>query len=82
MTTKLTLSIDSKVIESAKKYAEKKGISLSKLVEEYFGKITAPRISTTKNSLMELKGILGPVPPDFDYKKAVRDHVYEKHVKR
>lgn len=82
MATKLTLSMDSKVIQSAKKYAEKKGISLSKLVEEYFCKITSQRISKTRNSLIELKGILGPVPPDFDYKKEVRDHVYEKHVKR
>lgn len=82
MVSKLTLSMNSKVIETAKKYAEKEGISLSKLVEEYFGKITAHQVSKTKKSLMELKGILGPVSPDFDYKKAVRDHVYEKHVKR
>ena len=45
MTTKLTLSMDSKVIESDKKY-------------------------------------LGPLPAEFDYKKEVRDRVYEKHVKR
>ncbi len=82
MTTKLTLSMDSKVIQSAKKYAEKKGVSLSKLVEEYFDKITTQRISKTKSSLNQLKRVLGRVPPDFDYKKAVRDHVYEKHVKR
>jgi hypothetical protein len=82
MNTKLTLSMNSKTIELAKKYAEKKGVSLSRLVEEYFGKITSPRLSKTQKSLMELKGILGSVPPDFDYKKAVRDHVYEKHMKR
>ncbi|MEX2234273.1 MAG: DUF6364 family protein [Cyclobacteriaceae bacterium] len=82
MVSKLTLSMNSKVIATAKKYAEKKGVSLSKLVEEYFTRITSNKAAKTKNSLMELKGILGPVPPDFDYKKAVRDHVYEKHVKR
>lgn len=82
MQSKLTLSMNSKVIETAKKYAEKKGVSLSKLVEEYFSKITAQKITKTAKSVMELRGILGPVPPDFDFKKAVRDHVYEKHVKR
>ena len=76
MTTKLTLCMDSKVIESAKKYAQKKGISLSKIVEEYLGRVTARRISRTRNSLMEIKGILGPLPAEFDYKKEVRDRVY------
>ncbi len=82
MNTKLTLSMNSKLIASAKKYAERKGISLSRLVEEYFGKITSPSLSKTEKSLAELRGILGNTPADFDYKKAVRDHVYEKHVKR
>ena len=82
MNTKLTLSMNSKLIESAKKYAERKGVSLSRLVEEYFGKITSPTLSQNEKSLMELKGILGKVPADFDYRNAVRDHVYEKHVKR
>ncbi|MEO6869719.1 MAG: DUF6364 family protein, partial [Ginsengibacter sp.] len=35
MTTKLTLTIEDKVISSAKKYAQKKGKSLSHLVENY-----------------------------------------------
>ena len=35
MTTKLTLTIEEKVISSAKKYAQKKGKSLSNLVENY-----------------------------------------------
>lgn len=65
---KLTLNLDSKVIEAAKKYSEKKGFS--KLVEDYFKKITRgnqPK-KNSKNSLMSLKGILGKVPADFDYK--------------
>lgn len=82
MNTKLTLSMDSKIIESAKKYAEKKGVSLSSVVEQYLEKITSAKLSKNRKSLTELKGMLGPVPPDFDYKKAVRDYVYEKHMKR
>ncbi|MDR1484075.1 MAG: DUF6364 family protein [Planctomycetaceae bacterium] len=36
METKLTLKLDTMVINSAKKYAEKNNQSLSKLVEDYF----------------------------------------------
>ncbi len=36
MTTKLTLTLDNEVILSAKEYAKKNGISLSKMVELYF----------------------------------------------
>ncbi len=74
--------MDSKVIESAKKYAEKKGLSLSRLVEEYFGKITTRRFISTEKHIEELRGIAGPVPPGFDHKKAARDYVFEKHMKR
>jgi predicted HicB family RNase H-like nuclease len=35
MTAKLTLSIDSKIIEKAKKYAKKEGKSLSSMVEDF-----------------------------------------------
>lgn len=79
MVSKLTLSMNSKVIETAKKYAEKKGVSLSKLVEEYFSKITAHQITKTRKSLMELKGILGKVPPDFDYDEERSKYLTEKY---
>lgn len=82
MATKLTLSLDSKIIEAAKKYSEKKGISLSKIVEEYLARITGPKIVSSKRSVKELRGIAGPVASDFDYKKAVRDHVFDKHFKQ
>ena len=36
MTTKLTLTLDNKIIETAKMYAKKNKISLSRLVEFYF----------------------------------------------
>lgn len=80
MNTKLTLNLDKKTIESAKKYAEKKGVSLSSIVEEYLNRIASSRRPKAKNSIAKLKGILGPVPADFDYKKVVRDHVYDKHM--
>ena len=41
MDTKLTLSMDKKVIEKAKKYAAKENTSLSNLVEGFLIRITA-----------------------------------------
>lgn len=82
MATKLTLSLDSRIIGVAKKYAERKGVSLSKLVEEYLTKITTPKLNKRKASISQLRGIAGPVPPDFDYKQVVRDYVYEKHTRK
>lgn len=45
MNTKLTLSLDKKVIERSKKYARAKGQSLSKLIEEYLQGLTSKKNS-------------------------------------
>ena len=69
MITKLTLTIEDKVVHSAKKYAHRKGKSLSHLVENYFKSISAkecgaPIVSAKVSSL---KGVL-QLPDDFNYK--------------
>jgi hypothetical protein len=82
MNTKLTLSIDSKIIESAKKYSKKKGISLSKVVEEYLKKIaSSSRSNKNKPSLKELRGILGKAPEDFNYKNELGKMLEDKFLK-
>ena len=43
MNTKLTLTIEKEVIETAKEYAKEKGQSLSEMVENYFKLITLSR---------------------------------------
>jgi hypothetical protein len=40
MEARLTLSIDKKIIEQAKKYARKRNTSISKLIENYLTKVT------------------------------------------
>jgi hypothetical protein len=40
MNTKLTLKLDQEVIERTKRYAERRGVSLSEMVESYFMGIT------------------------------------------
>jgi len=79
MATKLTLSINSKIINSAKKYSRKKGVSLSSIVEEYLAKISQTSKRKKDFSIMDLKGILGPVPPDFDYEEAKYQYLREKY---
>ena len=39
MDTKLTLKLDKEAIEQAKRYAERRGLSLSRVVESYFLKL-------------------------------------------
>ncbi|MBI1768572.1 MAG: hypothetical protein HYR67_09375 [Bacteroidetes bacterium] len=86
MTSKLTLSVNPRVIEHAKEYAQKQGVSLSKLVEEYLSRIASRGTARSKklkekelSDLMKLKGIAGPVPDDFDYKKKIAEHLIKKH---
>ncbi len=80
MDTKLTLSLDKNVIEQAKKYAKKKNISLSKLIEAYLNKASLlekeePVISPLVKSL---SGVIR-LPKDFNHKKGYSDYLSEKY---
>jgi hypothetical protein len=85
MTTKLTLSIDDHVVDSAKKYAKGKGKSLSGLIENYLRSIT---IKTSKEEsdeelppvLRQLRGSL-KLPRDFDYKKELTKALAKKYTR-
>jgi hypothetical protein len=81
MASKLTLNIDPKVVEAAKKYSEKKGVSISKLVEQYLRKITGKQSvrRSEKTSLMKLKGILGKIPADFNIENERFKYLSQKH---
>ena len=82
MTTKLTLTIEEEVISSAKKYAQKKGKSLSNLVENYLKSISLKE--TDKNALSpkvtKLMGII-KLPEDFNYKDHLGDLLSKKNKK-
>ncbi len=80
MNVKLTLNLDVEVIEAAKKYSIEKGVSLSEVVEEYLKKLSPSKSIVEKKSfIMELKGILGKVPKDFDYREERYKYLMEKH---
>lgn len=82
MTSKLTLSIDDRVIISAKKYAKVKGESLSGLVENYLKSISAQEPGSCKISPRVLK-LMGRIklPKDFDYKKELGNALARKYSK-
>jgi hypothetical protein len=56
MVTKLTLTIDEDVIVKAKKYAQKKNRSVSKIVEEYLQNVS--ELDTVHNAEISYEGKL------------------------
>ena len=82
MNTKLTLTLEKEVIERAKKYAKKKGQSLSDLVENYFKLITKNKNKIQPRELSpkvrRLRGVL-KVEDDFNYKKVLADELSKKY---
>jgi hypothetical protein len=81
MTTKLTLSLDSKVIEQAKRYSKQKGISLSKIIESHLRSVASKRKRPKKGSATDLIGIAGKIPKDSDYTHVLFQALIEKHLK-
>ena len=80
MITKLTLTIEDKVVHSAKKYAHRKGKSLSHLVENYLKSISAKESDTPALSakVSNLKGVL-QLPDDFNYKIVLGKSIAAKY---
>jgi antitoxin component of RelBE/YafQ-DinJ toxin-antitoxin module len=83
MDTKLTLKLNERVIERAKKYSSNKKISLSRLIENYLDSLTKDQdndfeISPFVKSIATGKSI----PIDADWKEErdkYSDHLDEKY---
>lgn len=80
MNTKLTLTIEEKVIDSAKQYAQKKGKSLSHIVENYLMSISSNEKKTDNLSpkVAKLMGVI-KLPKDFNYKKELSTLISKKY---
>jgi hypothetical protein len=67
---KLTLNVDSRVVSRAKQYANRRGISVSMIVETYLSAIAEPPSPTTGGTpiLKALRGVLKNANVD-DYRK-------------
>jgi macrodomain Ter protein organizer (MatP/YcbG family) len=82
MTTKLTITIDDSVIETAKKYAKTQGKSLSAIIENYLKSISTKEKTAEKISPKILK-LMGSVslPEDLDYKKELSESLSKKYLR-
>jgi hypothetical protein len=71
MTTKLNLTIKDTTARKAKIYAAKNKTSVSKLVDEYLEKLTAPKTlkTTTKSFVEKYAGTLKHHIPNIDAAK-------------
>ena len=82
MTTKLTLSIDDAVVDSAKKYAQTNGRSLSNVVENYLKTLSAhpKKEPTLSPKVLKMMGVI-KLPKDFDYKTTIGNELAKKYLK-
>lgn len=81
MKDKLTLSIDSKVKEKAKKVAVKRGESVSKMVEDYLDTLSDTNLNENipdESIVSELAGSVS-APKPVDYKKELSAILEKKY---
>jgi hypothetical protein len=73
--SKLTLSVDEQVVARAKRFAARRGTSVSRLVERYLQLLaTPPSVPTDAPVLDRLRGSLAGVDPG-----SYRRHLERKH---
>lgn len=82
MVTKLTLTIEGEVIQSAKKYAQEQGRSLSDVVENYLKTLSSPssEIRIPSKKISNLRGVI-KLPKNFNYKAELGKSIQEKFSK-
>jgi hypothetical protein len=81
MTTKLTLRLDDTVIRKAKKTARTRGVSLSRMVEDYFRSVAVQESGEVRESpvLYEVSGVLSGKRDAAQLRAAYRKHLGEKY---
>jgi len=83
MNTKLTLTIDKKIIKLAKDYAKEKNRSLSDIIENYL-KILTKEEHKKKNDKINpiVKSLKGSfkMPKNLDYKKELKNRLEKKYL--
>jgi hypothetical protein len=72
---KLTLSVDERVIERARRYSTRHNTSISQLVTNYLSHLDSPSDSSLAPWVQRLRGILPSDTSAEDYRR----HVEEKH---
>lgn len=72
---KLTLSVDERVIEHARRYSTRHNTSISQLVTRYLSQLDAPSQANLAPWVQRLRGILPGDTSVEDYRR----HLEEKH---
>jgi hypothetical protein len=82
MNTKLTLTLERTVIDKAKKYAKRKGDSLSDIIENYLKVITKNETKSEIEVTPLVKSLIGTfkAPANFDYKKELTKSLTKKYL--
>ena len=82
MNTKLTLTIEQKLIDKAKKYAKSQGRSLSDIIENYLKVITKEENTRVINSSPIASSLRGSfkAPGNFDYKEELSKALSKKYL--
>lgn len=82
MNTKLTLTIDNSIIEKAKKYAKKRGRSLSDIVENYLKIITKEEQKSEIEISPITKSLRGSFKATgkYDYKRELSKELSKKYL--
>ena len=82
MNTKLTLTIEERIIQRAKKYAQQNGRSLSGIIENYLKILTQEEEKEKKEITPLVKSLQGSfkAPKNYDYKKELTDSLSEKYL--
>ena len=86
MTSKLTLSIDSRVIAKARRISKLRKTSISAMVSHYISSLREDGPELDEDALppitrrvMELTKNIPPVPADWDYRDELSDAIAERY---
>jgi hypothetical protein len=82
MQTKLTLRLDERLIESAKQYSAREGISLSRLVADYFALLdsgTAGDTHLQRGLTPRVRALVGALAPAEAAEEDYRRYLARKH---
>ncbi|MFH1320723.1 MAG: DUF6364 family protein [Bacteroidota bacterium] len=82
MNTKLTLTIEQSIIEKAKAYAQKKGRSLSDMIENYLKIVVRDEDSVENEITPIVKSLKGAfkAQKNIDYKEELAKGLSEKYL--
>lgn len=80
MDSKLTIRLDSNVIERAKIYARIHNVSVSRMIESYLNSVTQLKSKDIEiTPLVESLIGVGKVDTEFEFKKDYSDYLSEKY---